>query len=829
MHRTLLLLLAGAAEVSVAAVSAYLAALAAVLLVEGPAVLLVPFTDLGMRRFPMSSPFPLVRIAGLEGASAPVYAFGMGAFFPLAAILLVLSPWAVRRSQGWARVFLVQLALATGLVLTGLALLYAVNTWGPLQKTVQALWPQAADGLRVPLGVAAAALAVGAGYRALRPLVAGGATARARLLELARWVLLPTAVAGAALLAIAGSFRWIILLAAFLGYELALGLPAALRTPRTPRAPHPVPATDRPGRRGALTLLAVFLLVAGALLGFDKAARAVTQARIQSELTAARGRHWIVHVPAELAKVRPAEAWAAAADQRLEALATRLGVAVPTQPLEAFFYASTEKKEEISGDDEPWTVRPDSRAIHWLVTPDGEIPDPRGDAQLLLRLAWGAPGSERLGEAVARAAAGTFHGQPLAVYAARIAREEQPYPLADVLGAGSAETAVVLSPLVTDALGGAWVEHLRTARGTAILRTLWSTPAGKESDLARDFEKDWGAWLTSLPAPPAEPHRLSPSLPFLRGISFSHEVRREGYGSDVGAAQLARMRALGAGAVAIVPYAFTGAPEQLSLRYRGTDESDARMSRTIAQARHLGLKIMLKPQLWARGRFTGDIVFAKDADFDRWFADYRRWMLHHARLAALENVDLLVIGTELGGVTRPGPQSGHREAAWRDLIRDLRRIYPGALTYAGNWAGDFETLPFWDALDLLGVNMYYPLAGPGEKPRADSPRLRELRTRLATLSRRYGKPILFTEVGYAASAAAAVEPWKEDNAPPDPAMQARCYQVVFEAFYREPWLAGLFWWKWPSDGQGGLRDVSFNPLGKPAFQVLERWYGRGGR
>jgi hypothetical protein len=285
------------------------------------------------------------------------------------------------------------------------------------------------------------------------------------------------------------------------------------------------------------------------------------------------------------------------------------------------------------------------------------------------------------------------------------------------------------------------------------------------------------------------------------------------------------MRALGAGAVAIVPYAFTGAPEQPSIRYRGTDESDARMSRTIAQARHLGLKTMLKPQLWAHGRFTGDIVFAKDADFDRWFADYRRWMLHHARLAALEKVDLLVIGTELGGVTRPP----HQEAAWRSLIRDLRRVYPGALTYAGNWAGDFETVPFWDALDLLGVNMYYPLAGPGEKPRADSPRLRDLRTRFATLSRRYGKSILFTEVGYAATAAAAVEPWKEDNAPPDPAMQARCYQVVFEAFYREPWLAGLFWWKWPSHGQGGMRDVSFNPLGKPAFQVLERWYGRGGR
>jgi hypothetical protein len=336
-----------------------------------------------------------------------------------------------------------------------------------------------------------------------------------------------------------------------------------------------------------------------------------------------------------------------------------------------------------------------------------------------------------------------------------------------------------------------------------------------------DLEKDWRAWLTGLPAPPAETG-LPRTLPFLRGISFSHEIEREGYGSDTGGEQLARMRALGATAVAIVPYAFTRAPGEPAVRYRGTDESDARLARTFAQARRLGLRTMLKPQLWSPGIFTGDITFANDADFARWFADYRRWMLHQARLAALERADLLVIGTELGGMTRKPSEA----AAWRGLIRDVRRVYSGPLTYAANWAGDFELLPFWGDLDYLGLNMYYPLAGPGETPSPTSPRVRELRAKLAALARQHGKPVVFTEVGYAASAAAAVEPWKEDNAPPDPAMQARCYEVVFNAFYREPWLDGLFWWKWPSHGRGSLHDDSFNPLGKPALQVLERWYGR---
>lgn len=92
-------------------------------------------------------------------------------------------------------------------------------------------------------------------------------------------------------------------------------------------------------------------------------------------------------------------------------------------------------------------------------------------------------------------------------------------------------------------------------------------------------------------------------------------------------------------------------------------------------------------------------------------------------------------------------------------------------------------------------------------------------------ARRHRKPVLFTEVGFAASAAAAIEPWKEENAPLDPAMQARCYEVIFQSFTGKRWLAGLHWWKWPSHGWGSAEDPTFSPLGKPALGVPERWYG----
>ena len=307
--------------------------------------------------------------------------------------------------------------------------------------------------------------------------------------------------------------------------------------------------------------------------------------------------------------------------------------------------------------------------------------------------------------------------------------------------------------------------------------------------------------------------------PFFRGISFSHEGWRSGgYGSDQAAVEIARIRALHADAIAVVPYAFTRAPAEATI-HTETDETDDVVVQTFRQARKEGLRVALKPQLWCGHAFTGDIVFSSDEEFGQWFAQYRAWMMHYAHLAEDEHADLLVVGTELGGLTV-------RQGAWRELIRDMRRVYSGPLTYASHWDRELETVLFWDALDLIGVNMYAPLAAPGEGPSAGSPRMRELVARLEATAQRWRRPILFTEVGFPDSAEAAVTPWKERAAALDPALQERCYETIFEAFWRKSWFAGAFWWKWPSNGGGGRFPGSFSPLGKPALGVIEKWYAR---
>jgi len=55
--------------------------------------------------------------------------------------------------------------------------------------------------------------------------------------------------------------------------------------------------------------------------------------------------------------------------------------------------------------------------------------------------------------------------------------------------------------------------------------------------------------------------------------------------------------------------------------------------------------------------------------------------------------------------------------------------------------------------------------------------------------------------------------------------QYRCYEAILEAFWKQPWFYGMYWWKWDSDlDRGGSGDGDFTPRRKPAEQILSEWY-----
>ena len=771
------------------------------------------------------------RLWATAPTGGPWLAFAAFASGPIVITTLALAagPAAVSRLRGWSRLIFTFTLFWLAILLGESALRLLQRGWGPLGSAAQAIGISriGSVSMDIPLALLAGLLAVFSVHRATARLGAGqDATVRPRLFHLILWFALPVVILNALPdeLGLSGS-RF-----SRLGFPYAPSLLAVMVVALAALLPRRSVLVFRPGLKGAgITILFAGLAFSTIISyegyqGIPGASEPFT-AEVQSTT------HWVIHFEKGSLSPRERAEWGDAADRRLEQFATRLDIDLGEPPLRANVYFSADAKRSLTAGrrraDPPITLDAEARLIHELVDPSGKIADPRGEVLLLMAGHWGEAGSQTIANAIARYAIGTFQSHGLQAYARRLVCEERAFPLRDVLRINRN----YLSPVVRDVLGGAWIESLVKRQGPGILPLLYrgSLQAGSGSSIAAatgrswdELQREWHAVLAdSLECDEVLTAQSARKPLWHRGISFSHEVGGNwGYGSAVARLQLERIRELGADSIAIVPYVFTRAPRETTIRFR-TSETDNRVIRTIQEAKRVGLRVTLKPHLWA-GRFTGEIKFEDESRFNEWFARYGAWILHSARLAQMHDVDLLSIGNELSGVTT-------REAAWRELIRSVRRIYEGELTYASNWDREFEAVKFWDQLDYIGVNFYFPMVQQGEIPAPDSPRLLQLVDRLRSLSERYSKPLLFTEVGFPSISTAAIEPWRETNAPLDLELQRRCYETIFQAFAREPWFSGMYWWKWPTHGRGGPFDPTYNPIGKPALDVVREWYQRPAR
>lgn len=253
---------------------------------------------------------------------------------------------------------------------------------------------------------------------------------------------------------------------------------------------------------------------------------------------------------------------------------------------------------------------------------------------------------------------------------------------------------------------------------------------------------------------------------------------------------------------------------------RSPEDADlVQLLRTLQQLR---LQTLLRPMVDVTdGHWRGEIAFSSEADWEAWFTSYEAYLTHYAELARREGVDLFSVGVELEG-------SVQRERPWRELISGIRRVFRGPLTYSANWDG-FAQVPFWDALDYVGIDAYFELSlDPNSPPTPDTliaawdPWAR----RMDEFAARVDRPILFTEIGARSVEGAARRPWDwRREAPISLQEQADYYEATFRVFWGRPWLAGLYWWTWlPNPEQGGPGDDSYSPRGKPAEEILKSWY-----
>jgi len=283
------------------------------------------------------------------------------------------------------------------------------------------------------------------------------------------------------------------------------------------------------------------------------------------------------------------------------------------------------------------------------------------------------------------------------------------------------------------------------------------------------------------------------------------------------------------------PFAFQREHDSPELKYFTDDyvwwgERDIGIETTTAMAKELGIKSLLKPHIWMHanhsGKWRAEIGMKNEQDWQKWFSQYRQFILHHARLAQKTGIEVLCIGTELLTTVQ------EREADWRQLISEVRQVYRGKLTYAANWHQEFEVVSFWDQLDYIGIQAYFPLTDQ------ENPSLQDLMrgwkpylSKIEQLQQKYQKPVIFTEIGYKNGSDAAIQPWKWNNSTSGSdeeglQTQAVCYEAFFRTFWDKEWFAGVYFWKWfPNpDKVPHFEERDFTPQQRPAEKILAKWF-----
>ncbi len=186
-------------------------------------------------------------------------------------------------------------------------------------------------------------------------------------------------------------------------------------------------------------------------------------------------------------------------------------------------------------------------------------------------------------------------------------------------------------------------------------------------------------------------------------------------------------------------------------------EDFSRYSSTIASVEHaidtahgLGMKVLLKPMLDVKdGTWR---AYINPANKDQWFANYTNFLGTFADIAQAKGVELYSIGCEMNTM-----EIAANNGRWTNLIDNMRSRYDGQLTYSANWGaiennvGGYANVPWWNQLDYVGIDAYFPLSNVNNPTPAQ---LTANATALADNIESWRganvptKQVLFTEIGY---------------------------------------------------------------------------------
>jgi hypothetical protein len=258
----------------------------------------------------------------------------------------------------------------------------------------------------------------------------------------------------------------------------------------------------------------------------------------------------------------------------------------------------------------------------------------------------------------------------------------------------------------------------------------------------------------------------------------------------------------------------------------------------IWQAQQLELSVFLSPDLrFAGGSDAWWQAATRDPDWwARWYAGYKRYIIHFADLAEQSGVKYLIVGGKSiapslpGGTLSDGNSSGapgNSIVSWTDILSAIRSHFSGAIIWELNYPGSLETPPaFLNSVDTIYVTFDGPIST------SPAPSLTELQdgfagiidTAVYPLIEQYSKPV-YIGIDYPSAGGSASGCMISVTAPCgaiDFVSQTELYRAALTVVNYRDWLSGFI-----SRGfypPVRLKDGSDSIHGKPAQELIGYWY-----
>lgn len=257
-------------------------------------------------------------------------------------------------------------------------------------------------------------------------------------------------------------------------------------------------------------------------------------------------------------------------------------------------------------------------------------------------------------------------------------------------------------------------------------------------------------------------------------------------------------------------------PDRSGLNRTPTKET---MRIFIQTAHNLGLGVMLRPILDEEniakdGKWRGNI---EPKDRAAWFNSYGALIKDYALFAQEQKVEVLSLGVELISLENEIPR-------WQSLNDEVKAIYQGKTAYAGNWSPLNEEMA--QIVDLYGIDAFFPLAAESG---ATVEQLMEAwqpwMEKIDRFNQTIGKKVIFMEVGTTSQTGSFQTPyvWNHQSGL-NYQDQANYFAATCRIVKND--TAGMYPWgvDFNQNPKTIIDDESFNPLGKPAEQVIKDCY-----